>query len=178
MSLDDIVSVYNKKPVAPAPFAKPLPQKPLLASAYETLAEFNTSVPEGRQVLRSTIREIINREAGSSEFTAQRAVNQFLSTVENPNTNTPTKHIDLLPAGHPLNTQWVSTYNVRDKVATYFSSDPRLETTEIRTLVASAISAQPESAARLFYIAQAKTHASDQTIDRIIEDAEATIASK
>lgn len=178
MSLDDIVSFYNRQPVAPRADATPLPQKPLLASSYDATAEFNATMPEGRQVLRSTVREIINREAGSSEFNIKRAVNQFFSTVANPNTNTPTKHTDLLPAGHPLNTKWVSTYNVRDTVANYFSADPRLETSELRSLVASAIQADPNSAARLFYIAQAKSHANDLTIDHIIEDAEATIASK
>ena len=178
MSLDDIVSFYNRQPVAPRADATPLPQKPLLASSYDATAEFNVSMPEGRQVLRSTIREVINREAGSSEFNIKRAVNQFFNTVANPNTNTPTKHTDLLPAGHPLSTEWVSTYNIRDKVAEYFAADPRLETPEVRTLVASAIQAAPESAARLFYIAQAKSHADDLTIDYIIDDAEATIASK
>ena len=178
MSLDDIVSFYNRQPVAPRADATPLPQKPLLASSYDATAQFNATMPEGRQVLRSTVREIINREAGASEFNIKRAVNQFFNTVANPNTKTPTKHVDLLPAGHPLNTEWVSTYNVRDKVADYFSADPRLTSTEVRTLVASAISAAPDSAARLFYTAQAKSHSDDLTIDYIIEDADATIASK
>ena len=178
MSLDDIVSFYNRQPVAPRADATPLPQKPLLASSYDATAKFNATMPEGRQVLRSTVREIINREAGASEFNIKRAVNQFFNTVENPATKTPTKHVDLLPAGHPLNVEWVSTFNIRDKVADYFSADPRLPSAEVRTLVASAIQAEPETAARLFYIAQAKSHANDLTIDHIIEDAEATIASK
>jgi hypothetical protein len=178
MSLDDIVSFYNHEPVKPRANAIPLPQKPLLAASYDATAKFNATVPEGRQVLRSTVREVINREAGTSEFNIQRAVNQLFSTIENPGTKTPTKHTDLLPKGHPLNVEWVSTYNVRDTVAQYFSADPRLPSDAVRSLVASAISAPPESASRLFYIAQAKSHANDLTIDHIIDDAEATIASK
>lgn len=143
MSFDKIIDVYDRPPVKPR---RSVPAKPLTASAYELLEKANETLPEARQIPQAHVDEILAREGGNPAI-SQRALLNFISTVENPKTATPTKHVDLLPAGHPLST----VESTPEDVARYFSCDPHFAEETTQSLVASAILSSPESASRKFY---------------------------
>lgn len=143
MSFDKIIDVYDRTPVKPR---RSVPAKPFLASAHELLEKANTTLPEARQIPLSHVDEIVSREGGNPAV-AERALLNFISTVENPQTATPTKHVDLLPAGHPMST----VESTPEDVARYFSSDSHFAEETTQGLVASAILSTPESASRKFY---------------------------
>lgn len=152
MSFDKIIDVYDRQPVSPSAHLKRAhTEKTVLASAYELIDSANTTLPVQRQILHSQVEELVRREASQTPATVQRALLNFISTVENPRTATPTYHVDLLPEGHPLSP-------VEDKtpeaVAEYFSSDPYFKDDSVKTLVASAIMSNPESASRKFITSQ------------------------
>lgn len=150
--------------------------KPLLATAYDLLEEANAKLPEGRQVSKETVRELIRRELPEIPR-AYRATINFLTTVENPTTNTPTRHTDLLPAGHPLSPVIASAPELRQAASEYFSADPALSE-ELRPLVASAISAEPDSATRLFCTELLFAQGTSLTVHALIEEADKTVAER
>lgn len=150
--------------------------KPLLATAYDLLEEANAKLPEGRQVSRETVRELIRRELPEIPR-AYRATISFLTTVENPATNTPTRHTDLLPAGHPLSPMTASAPELRQAASEYFSADPALSE-ELRPLIASAIQAEPDSATRLFCTELLFAQNSPLTVHALIEEADKTVEQR
>jgi len=152
MSLDALIDYSSREPIRPAPHAKPLADMSLRASAYAIADAENLALTTGHQISMSTVDEILQRE-GDNHAIVQRALVNFFSTVQNPATNRPTPHLDLLPAGHPLSTTWVSSFNKRQMVAEYMSEDARLPETA-RPLVASAVSAKPNTAQRKYYEAK------------------------
>jgi hypothetical protein len=103
-------------------------------------------MPEGRRIQAETIDTIISREGGDTPQAA-KAIIDFVSTVENPATKTPTVHTDLLPSGHPL------VASTRADVAAYYGNETAIDF-QLRGLIASAISAAPESATRKFFVEQ------------------------
>jgi hypothetical protein len=152
-----------------------LPHKSLVETLYKEADKFNAKLPLARRVPAKTVESIISRE--ETHPNAMRALGQYFNTVENPTTLTPTKHRDLLPRNHPLSTKWVSQFSMRDTVVTYFKSDTRVEDREIRALIASALSYEPDSAQRHFYneVLTAKTNdvsllANLDEADRMIEE--------
>lgn len=150
--------------------------KPLLATAYDLLEEANAKLPEGRQVSKATIRDLIRRELPEIPR-AYRATINFLTTVENPSTNTPTRHTDLLPAGHPLSTVIASEPELRQAASEYFSADPNLSE-DLRPLIASAIQASPDSATRLFCTELLYAQSIPLTVHALIEEADKTVAER
>lgn len=170
MSFDKIIDLYDRPPVEPRYRTKP---QPLLATAYQLVDELNQNLPTQRQTMRYVVEEIVRRE--STPASALRAVTQFVSTMENPNTATPTKHTDLLYPGHPLSTAEVE--NRRAFVAQYFSTEA-LVSEEEQPLVASVISADPNSAQRKFYLAQLSTDPSKSFVKFVIEQADAFLSTK
>lgn len=149
--LDYIVSIYDTEPVKPRSDAAPLPQKGFVASAHELAIKANSTLPAPKRIHADTIDALLERTADQTEGVRMRALAQFINTVENPDTNNPTEHRDLLPRNHPLSTQWISMFNVRKETAEYFQTHPKIEDAEVRTLVASAIAAEPETLERKFY---------------------------
>lgn len=143
----------------------------LVAGAYELYETSNAHLPEARHIPEETISEIILREGGDTPQAA-KAIIDFVSTVENPATNTPTQHVDLLPFGHPL------VVSTREDVAAYFSSDPRLDDPKLRGIVASAIAATPESATRKFFVEQLVASGREIDVLRFIDDADRILGQK
>ena len=152
MSLDAIIDYSSQEPVRPLPYAKPLADMSLQASAYAIADAENLALTESHQIPMSTVDEIIKRE-GKNPAVVQRALVNFFSTVQNPSVNRPTQHLDLLPAGHPLSTTWVSSFSKRQTIAEYMAEDTRLPE-NARPLVASALSAEPNTAQRKYYEAR------------------------
>lgn len=150
--------------------------KPILATAYELLEEANSKLPEGRQIAPETIRELVRRELPEVPR-AYRATISFLTTVENPATNTPTRHTDLLPAGHPLSTVVASAGELRIAAADYFSADPSLSE-DVRPLIASAITAEPGSAARLFCTELLYAKRTPLTAHALIQEADSIVSNR
>lgn len=136
----------------------------LVAGAYELYETSNVNMPEARQTSRETISEIISREGGDTPQAA-KAIIDFVSTVENPATKTPTVHIDLLPSGHPL------VAASRADVANYYGSDPSLDS-KVQGLIACAIAAAPESATRKFFVEQLTAAGHEMDALRLVEDAD------
>lgn len=170
MSFDKIIDVYDRQPVSPRYRTQP---EPLLATAYRLVDKANENLPAQRQIPTYAIREIFYREGASAS--TMRSVTQFISTAENPNTATPTKHTDLLYPGHPLSTAEV--VNRRAFVANYFACDSTI-TEQERPLVASAISADPESAERKFILAQLYKSPSRHGIEVVISKADSILTDK
>lgn len=151
--------------------------KTILATAYELLVLANSDLPEERHVTQFEIKEVVRRELPSVPK-AHRAVINFLTTVENPATNTPTPHTDLLPAGHPLSTAPVtSEKDLRRETAKYFSSDPKLSP-EIAPIIASAIESEPNSPTRTFYEELLYAKNTPVSIFAVIEEADLSITKK
>ena len=144
--------------------------KSLVAGAYELYETSNENMPEGRRIEPAVIDEIAKREGGDTPQAA-KAIIDFVSTVENPATNTPTVHTDLLPSGHPL----VAASRV--DVADYYSTDPSLDE-KSRALVAAAIAAPPTSATRKFFVEQLLAANQDIDIFKYIEGADRILDDK
>lgn len=142
----------------------------LVAGAYELYETANENMPEQRRTSAEKIAEIISREGGDTPQAA-KAIIDFVSTVENPATNTPTVHTDLLPAGHPL------VASTRADVAAYYGSNPLLD---IKTggLVACAIAATPESATRKFFVEQLVASGHEVDAIKFIDGADHILSSK
>lgn len=167
MSFDKIIDVYDRQPVKPsARLRNTVPTKSILASAYELAEKANETLSEKRHISRENVEEIIRRD------NSERAVLNFISTVENPNTATPTRHIDLLPAGHPL----AQGEQTPEAVAEYFSSDPYIKDDSVRTLIASAILSNPESVSRKFITAQLSVRDPHGYYVDVISHADATLS--
>jgi len=137
--------------VTPAQGASAVSDKSLMDSLHDEILQFNQRVPEQQQVSESVAKVIIKREEENGHPRAMRAVAQYLNTLENPDTNTPTEHRDLLPKNHPLSTKWLSKFEARKQIASYYKTDTRIEDEEVRSLVASAISHEPDTAQRFFF---------------------------
>lgn len=142
----------------------------LVAGAYDLYETTNETLPEARRIEASTIEEIITREGGETPQAA-KAIIDFVSTVENPATNTPTVHEDLLPAGHPL------VAASRSEVAAYYSSDPRLEP-RLQGIVSAAIAAEPTSPSRMFFTEQLIASGHELDALRFVTDADRLLGSK
>lgn len=144
--------------------------KGLVAGAYELYETSNVNMPEGRRIEPAVIDEIAKREGGDTPQAA-KAIIDFVSTVENPATNTPTVHTDLLPSGHPL------VAASRADVAAYYGTDPNLDE-KTRGLVAAAIAAQPASATRKFFVEQLTAANQDIDIFKYIDGADRILGDK
>jgi hypothetical protein len=152
MSFDKIIDVYDRQPVVPSErLRNRAPQKTVLASAYELIDSANETLPTERHISYKNVAQIVDREKGNTPAAIERIILNYISTVENPRTATPTHHVDLLPQGHPLSPAEGKT---PEAVAAYFSSDPYFKDDSVRTLVASAIMSNPESASRKFITSQ------------------------
>jgi hypothetical protein len=156
-----------------------LPQKSLIDTLLTEADKFNAQLPEARKVPTTTVKAIISRE--KTHPNAMRALGQYFNTIEDPYTNTPTAHKDLLPRNHPLSNKWISQLATRAEISRYFESDTTVEDHETRALVASALSHEPDSAQRFFYneVLLAKTNnlsliALIDKTDKIIEDRKAS----
>lgn len=142
----------------------------LVAGAYELYKTSNENMPEGRRIEPVVIDEIAKREGGDTPQAA-KAIIDFVSTVENPATNTPTIHLDLLPSGHPL------VASTRADVAAYYGTDPRLDA-KTQGIVACAIAAQPESATRKFFVSQLTVAGREIDILKFIDGADKILGDK
>jgi hypothetical protein len=138
--------------------------KSLVAGAYDLYETTNETLPEVRRIDASTIVEISNREGGDTPQAA-KAIIDFVSTVENPATNSPTVHTDLLPLGHPM------VAHGRQNVAQYYGSTPTLSA-HVQTLVASAIAAEPGTATRKFFSEQLIAAGHEIDALHLVEDAD------
>lgn len=150
--LDSLLSLYEKEPVKPRSDAAPLPQKGFVASAHELAEKANFSLDESQHIALETVDALLERTKGQPEGVRLRELAQYINTVENPGTLAPTSHRDLLPRNHPLSTQWISSFQVRKETANYYANHPKIEDAELRTLIASAIAAEPETVERKFYV--------------------------
>lgn len=175
---DSLVSSYEQTPIKPRPDALPLPQRGLVASAHAMAIKANTTLPAPKRIHADLVDSLLERIADQPEAVQMRVVAQFVSTIENPNTATPTVHRDLLPRNHPLSTQWVSSFNVRNEVAEYYCTHPKIEDSEVRGLLASAVAAEPESVERKFFTEAllAKTH--DVDLLAMLQEADTAINIK
>lgn len=143
--------------------------KSLVAGAYDLYETTNETLPEVRRIDASTINEIITREGGETPQAA-KAIIDFVSTVENPATNTPTIHVDLLPAGHPI------VASSRSDVATYYGSTPSLDT-KTQSMVACAIAAEPDTATRKFFTEQLIAAGHEIDALHLVTDADRILAA-
>jgi hypothetical protein len=174
MSFDTIIDMYNRPPViASAHLRNSAPRQSLLASAFGFVDKANEKLSVNRKILRSTIEEIVRREHLNAAI-AERAVLNFISTTENPNTNTPTVHTDLLHPGHPLST---SEGRSKELISQFFSSDIYIKDVQTRTLLASAIMSDPASARRKFYAAQLSARDSEGYCSSLLGRADLAINS-
>jgi hypothetical protein len=174
MSLDAIIDYSSREPVRPSQNAKPIADISLQASAYSIADAENALLTTNHQISMSTVDEIIKRE-GDNPAVVQRALVNFFSTVQNPDTNRPTEHLDLLPAGHPLSTTWVSSFSKRQTIADYMAEDARLPE-NARPLVASAIYAEPNTAQRKYYEAKLNRRGLTMLTSGIIATADKAIS--
>jgi hypothetical protein len=178
MSNLDFILETLSSPLEPAEGAPAVSGKSLMESLADEVALFNERVPEELKVLEGTAKLIIKRESDNGHPRALRAVMQYLSTVENPETNTPTVHRDLLPKNHPLSTRWLSKFEARREVASYFSSDMRIKDSEVRALVASALTYEPDSAQRFFFTEVLIAKTKNTGLLAIIEKADKIISER
>jgi hypothetical protein len=142
---DPLVDLYDDEPLRAI---KPLPAEEtnaLLASALETTTNPLAS--------RALVAAVFQRELPKGESVAMREALRYISTVENYATKQPTKHIDLLPTGHPLGTDNQVT---RNDIAEYFSST--FANDEDRDLVYEIISNTPNSVERDFAVGRIQPH--------------------
>lgn len=168
MSFDKIIDVYDRPPVKPS--AHLLRTQTQQITSFALVEELNEALPAPRRVTQEVLDEIVSRESGNSAV-AERALLNFISTIENPNTATPTHHIDLLPAGHPL----AQGEQTPAATAEYFSSDPYITDDSVRTLVASAILSDPESVSRKFTVAQLSVRDPHGYSTHVIKQADASL---
>lgn len=176
MSLDKLISSYEKPSVPARRGATPLEYPPLIATAFEKVTALNEKLPEARQVDFNLVDELLQREEPNGEFAAERALSNYISTVENPATNRPTEHVDLLPETHPMSTRWISTFSIREKTAEYYAAgvtDP-----EVSAILASAITADPLSGTRRFYLAMLDVKDTPLSVVDRIAEADEVIAKK
>lgn len=173
--LNFILDSLNGKGITASANSELLPQKSLMEVLLEEATAFNQSLPESLQASKSTINMLLRREEGGGHPVAQRAVAQYFNTIENPDTKTPTRHKDLLPKSHPMSTRWVSSFRVRDEVASYYTTDKRIDGEDNRALVASALVYEPDSAQRMFYNEVLLEKTQDLSLFAIIEEADRMI---
>jgi hypothetical protein len=153
--LNALIAANDAEPVKSLRgLSQPAP-KSLTASIYPEIRSLNATLPLKKRISLDAIDEVLRREKknGLNDFAIERAINAFTSTVLNPDTANPTSHVDLLPTNHPLSTEGISKFRAREITASYFESDTRIEDAAQRAMVASAIKAEPESAARKFFVA-------------------------
>ena len=161
--------------LTPATGASAVSDKSLMDSLHDEIAQFNQRVPKQQQVSEDVAKVIIKREAEGGHPRAMRAVAQYLSTLENPDTNTPTEHRDLLPKNHPLSTKWLSKFEARKQIASYYKTDTRIEDEEVRSLVASAVSYEPDTAQRFFFNEALLAKTKNAGVLALISEADAII---
>lgn len=176
--LDSLVASYEQEPVKPRSDATPLPQKGFVASMHELAEKANEKLPPAKHISSETIDTVLERASEFSQGTKMRAVAQYINTVENPNTNTPTDHRDLLPRNHPLSTRWISMFQARKEIAEYYETHPKAVDPELQSLVASAIASAPESVERKFYTEAISAKTSDLEPLAMIEEADNVIGNK
>lgn len=176
--LDSLINLYEKEPVKPRSDAAPLPQKGFVASAHELAEKANHNLAEPQHISSETVNALLERTKDKPEGVRLRELAQYINTVENPDTLAPTTHRDLLPRNHPLSTRWISSFQVRKETANYYANHPKIEDEELRTLIASAIAAEPETVERKFYIEaiEAKTTSLDALAT--VDEADVVIDNK
>jgi len=153
-ALNSMIETNNSTPVRPLRGLEADAPEPIIASIKSEFFDLNASLPLKKRIPISTIEQIVERcqTSGISDFAVKRAVDNFVSTVLNPDIANPTSHVDLLPINHPLSSEKLSKYTVRGITASYFESDIRIEDEQVRAMVASAVQSEPTSAARKFYV--------------------------
>lgn len=175
---DSLVDSYEQEPILPRSDAAPLPQKGIVASAHAMAIKANETLPAPKRIHADTIDALVERLSELSDGAQMRAVGQYINTVENPNTNTPTEHRDLLPRNHPLSTAWISSFQARKETAEYFETHPKIADPEVRTLIASAVAAEPESVERKFYTEALIAKTNDLDTLAFVQDADIAISNK
>jgi hypothetical protein len=173
-----LVELSERPPVKARSDAKPLPTQGVVASARKHVIESNLDLPEAKRIPIEVVDEIVSREQGKNEFSIIRSVQNYVSTIENPDTPTPTIHRDLLPKSHPLSTKWVSSFHARRLTAEFFATDMRIKDPQTRAMVASAIATEPESTKRKFFTEAIMTSPENLELLAVIEQADQTILKK
>lgn len=176
--INELVELVDRQPVKARRDAKPLPTEGIVASARKHVIASNIDLPAEKRIPIEVVDEIISREQGKKEFSILRSVQNYIATVENPDTHTPTAHRDLLPNNHPLSTKWISSFRVRELTSEFFATDPRIEDPAVRSMVASAIKAEPKSVQRKFYTEVLTSNAGTFELLALIEQADETILKK
>lgn len=176
--INELVELVDRQPVKARRDAKPLPTEGIVASARKHVIASNIELPAEKRIPIEVVDEIVSREQGKKNFSILRSVQNYISTVENPDTHTPTAHRDLLPNNHPLSTKWVSSFRVRELTSEFFATDTRIEDPNVRSMVASAIKAEPESVQRKFYTEALTANAETFELLALIEQADETISKK
>lgn len=175
---DSLVSSYEQTPVRHRPDAAPLPQRGFVASAHAMAIKANTTLPAPKRIHADLVDALLERISDQPEAVQMRAVAQFVNTIENPNTQTPTEHRDLLPRNHPLSTQWISSFNVRAETAEYYATHPKIEDSEVRGLLASAVAAEPDTVERKFYAEALLAKTNDVDLLVLLQEADTAINIK
>jgi hypothetical protein len=138
---DPLVDLYDSEPLRAT---KELPAEKinaLLASAHEAARQSTYPVSE------ALVASVFKRELPNGESSALREALRYISTVENYATKTPTKHTDLLPKGHPLNSDMLKS---REDIASYFSQT--FDDPEDRELVYAILASAKGSTQQTFLI--------------------------
>lgn len=176
--LDSLINLYEQEPVKPRSDAAPLPQKGFVASAHELAEKANTHLAEPHHIPAEAVDAVLERTKEQPEGVRLRELAQYINTVENPNTLVPTSHTDLLPRNHPLSTKWISSFQVRKETAQYYANHPKIEDAELRTLIASAIAAEPETVERRFYVEALNAKTTSLDALATIDEADVVIDKK
>jgi hypothetical protein len=141
----------------------------LLDYAYSLTASANAQVAPARHVTKPAIQQVVIREnnarVGQDKHTAYfsivRAVENFLSVATQNNASTP--HIDLLPLGHPL----ISNYDEALTASAYVEERAAWEAgtlnanPQTKALVASVLANDPASAEYKFAVVRLRASAPD-----------------
>lgn len=141
-----------------------IPAKGIRQVIFDIVKTHNESLPEVRQTSVDTAYEVAERSLVASsgrntetrKFLIVRDVTNFLSlAATGVDTRGLTEHLDLLPTTHPISTapHSLTAAGLRHARARWISADPRIDGSVV-SLVASAYSARPESAERVYLFAR------------------------
>jgi hypothetical protein len=132
------------------------------AAASAMVASANESVPTERKISQRSVERIVNRafsRTADSTFSERkyhtlRDVSDFIAMSHHGKSNySVARNRDLLPIGNPMSTRkhLMSLSAFAYERARWVAADPRIEDTEIRTLVASLLTSSPGSPEYTYY---------------------------
>lgn len=125
-------------------------------SVLSLVASANEGMPSERKVSHRTAIRIADRSMLETEglpfsvreHRATKDISEFISIAQHNKANTPQlKNTDLLVVGHPRSTKQhaMTAAALRHEKVRWLASDPHIEDSEVRSIVASALSAQPNT---------------------------------